>query len=128
MTTQETAADRLRKYFAPGDTAHTILLHVSASGMSRHIAVIATEKNKWNSNPKQSVPVNVSGLVATLLDRKMNKGCTGIVIGGCGMDMGFEIVYSMGKALWPEGTDKPHSTRNGEPDSDGGYAIKHRWI
>ena len=22
----------------------------------------------------------------------------------------------------------PHGTRNGEPDSTGGYALKHRWL
>jgi hypothetical protein len=40
------------------------------------------------------------------------------------MDMGFDLVYSLGSALWPNGTDTPHGTRNGEPDSDGGYALK----
>jgi hypothetical protein len=31
-------------------------------------------------------------------------------------------------ALWPNGTDTPHGTRNGEPDTNGGYALKHRWM
>lgn len=23
---------------------------------------------------------------------------------------------------------EPHGRRNGDPDSDGGYALKHRWL
>lgn len=53
---------------------------------------------------------------------------SGIAIGGCGMDMGFSLVYDLGRTLWPNGTPKAHSTRNGEPDRDGGYALKHQWI
>ena len=52
----------------------------------------------------------------------------GLVIGGCGMDMGFHVVYNLGRAMWPDGTPDPHGTRNGEPDRDGGYALKHRWL
>jgi hypothetical protein len=59
-------------------------------------------------------------------DRLADDG--GIKIGGCGMDMGFDLVYSLGATLWPNGTRKPHGTRNGEPDSAGGYALNHRWM
>ena len=38
------------------------------------------------------------------------------------MDMGFQAVYCLGLSLWPDGTPEPHSTRNGEPDTNGGYA------
>lgn len=51
----------------------------------------------------------------------------GVRVGGCGMDMGFHIVYTLGHAMWPNGTRKPHGTRNGEPDTAGGYALKHKW-
>ena len=46
----------------------------------------------------------------------------GIVCNGCGMDMGFDLVYSLGYSIWPKGT------RNGQPDKDGGYALRHSWI
>ena len=52
----------------------------------------------------------------------------GLRVSGCGMDMGFHVVYNLGYALWPDGTPEPHGTRNGAPDSDGGYALKHRWL
>lgn len=51
-----------------------------------------------------------------------------IKIGGCGMDMGFALVYELGMKLWPDGTPEPHGQRNGEPDSNGGYALRQRWI
>lgn len=44
------------------------------------------------------------------------------------MDMGFHVVYALGSALWPDGTPAPHGTRNGEPDTAGGYALKHEWL
>jgi hypothetical protein len=49
-------------------------------------------------------------------------------VNGCGMDMGFSVVCNLGAMLWPMGTDTPHGTRNGAPDSAGGYALKHKWI
>jgi hypothetical protein len=52
----------------------------------------------------------------------------GVKVAGCGMDMGFHLIYSLSYALFPKGTDAPHGTRNGVPDSDGGYALKHEWL
>ena len=46
-----------------------------------------------------------------------------ISMGGWGYSKSFQIGYSLGCALWPNGTPEPHGTRNGEPDSAGGYAI-----
>lgn len=58
---------------------------------------------------------------ATPLDR----GEWVIGMGGAGYDAGFECVYQLGRALWPNGTPEPHGVRNGEPDSEGGYALRH---
>lgn len=124
-------AAKLRKYFKPGDTAYTQLLSVSSSGMSRHIAVIATEAQtveEYDGKKRRVyVPVNISALVGGLLDYKQAKD-GGLVVGGCGMDMGFHVIYAMSSHMWPKGTPKPHGRRNGEPDSSGGYAINHRWL
>lgn len=46
-----------------------------------------------------------------------------IVLSGYGYSKSFQIGYSLGSALWPNGTPAPHGWRNGEPDSAGGYAI-----
>ena len=62
-----------------------------------------------------------------MLDMKIGKH-GGLVVGGCGFDAGFEVVYNLGSLLWPNGTPEPHGTRNREPDSTGGYALKQdRW-
>ncbi len=109
----------LHKILKPGSRVYCVLRHVSASGMSRRIDFYArgTEEGM----------VFLSGYIATALDyRRSDKG--GIVVGGCGMDMGFHVVYSLGYTMWPKGTTEPHSTRNGEPDTSGGYALKSEWL
>ncbi len=112
------ARKHLKKILKPGDTVYTVLKHVSQSGMSRRIDFYAIKKNQ---------PVFLSGWMADLLDYRQHKdGC--LVVGGCGMDMGFSVVYNLGYALWPKGTPKPHGKRNGEPDHSGGYALEHKWI
>lgn len=115
----EQSRQQLLKWLKPGDTVHTVLRHVSSSGMSRRISVIVTTPDG---------PLDVSGYVAQVLDMRRNDRDGSIVAGGCGMDMGFSIVYNLGYHLWPKGTAEPHGKRNGEPDSDGGYALKHRWL
>lgn len=107
---------RLHEILKPGDTVHTVLRHVSASGMTRHISVIAGECN------------DITWYVMHALGERRSDKTGGLVIGGCGMDMGFQVVYNLGYALWPDGTPEPHGTRNGEPDTCGGYALKHRWL
>ena len=71
--------------------------------------------------------------VALALDYKRDnaRGRDGIKIGGCGMDMGFAIVYALGRKLFPEGFKVNGRGRNGDTsgwDNDGGYALKHRWL
>lgn len=111
---RDDALARLRAMIQPGDTIHCILRHVSRSGMSRRISFYHGD---------------------TMLDRYiLNLGLgasgkgDGVRVDGCGMDMGFSVVYNLGATLWPKGTDTPHGMRNGEPDSDGGYALKSRWL
>jgi len=108
----------LRKLLKPGDEVYTILRHVSQSGMSRNIDTVIAKKGQIQ---------NITNLVADACGSSKSKAGS-IKIGGCGMDMGFEIVYRLGCSLWPKGTRKPHGTRNGEPDHAGGYALVHRWL
>jgi hypothetical protein len=111
---REAARASLLKKLKPGDTVHTILRHVSRSGMMRHISVvIGAEDITWEV-------ALVTG------DKRADNG--GIKMTGCGMDMGFALVYELGARLWPNGTAAPHGTRNGKPDCDGGYALKQRWL
>lgn len=112
-------ADRLRDTLEPGQTVYTILRHCSASGMSRRISLAVVNKD---------LEVQVIDFwAAHAMDDKIHKD-GGIVVNGCGMDMGFALVYNLGRRLWPNGAPEPHGRRNGEPDSDGGYALKHSWV
>ena len=61
----------------------------------------------------------------------------GITRGGCGMDMGFDLIYSLSRTLYPNGfacigewcPSNDHSNRDyGLAHSDGGYALNQRWL
>ena len=107
-----------KKLIKPGQTIYCTLRSVSANGVQRRISLHTIHKG-------QLISLDHTASVLT--------GCTlsdkgGIVCNGCGMDMGFDLVYSLGQSLWPNGTPRPHGTRNGQPDKDGGYALNHTWI
>jgi hypothetical protein len=85
-------------------TIYTYTEHVSKSGMRRHIKPIVIVDGE---------PINISGYIADmgLFQRvKMGKG-DGVIVKGCGADMGFHIVYSISRALYGDG-----------------YALKHKWF
>lgn len=117
-------AKNLRALLKPGQKVFTTLLHVSSSGMSRRIKVTLPVRGKTRADDTIR---DISHLVAGATGRKMGSD-GGVVMGGCGMDMGFALVYEIGEAVWPKGTRKPHGTRNGQPDKAGGYALKHVWL
>lgn len=112
------AVSDLRNLIKSGETVYTVLRHVSQSGMSRNIDLFVIRKNQLRC---------ITHDVGTLLDMKQARN-GGLTVSGCGMDMGYHIVYALGSAIWPKGTRKAHSTRNGKPDHDGGYALNHKWI
>ena len=103
---KEEAIKILKEKIKKGDTLWTQLKHISQSGMMRHISVRQIKNN---------YPFDWSRLVAIALDWKQAKnkfgGYNGIKVGGCGMDMGFHLVYTLSKVLY-----------------DDGYAIKHQWL
>lgn len=113
----------LKKRIKPGDTVYTVLRHRSASGMRRHISLFIIGKRKGE---KPHI-LDIDYSAAIVMGDKVAKD-GGIIADGCGQDMGFALVYNLGRALWPKGTPKPHGSRNGAPDSDGGYALKHSWL
>lgn len=117
---QEAAREELRAMLKPGQKVYTILRHCSRSGMQRVIdlKIIDKDGDHLHIGPKAAIAMG------DRYDYRRN----GIVAGGCGMDMGFNLVYNLGSYLWPKGTGKPHGRRNGEPDTSGGYALKHEWL
>jgi len=108
---KEQARDALREQVQAGQTVFTVLRSVSSSGMSRQIDVYLIQDDK---------PVYITGLVARLLDYRQAKSGA-LFVRGCGTDMGFEVVYSLSRALFPDGN--PERT-----DRDAGYALKQAWI
>ena len=104
---KEYAIKRLKEEFKKGDTVYTQLYHVSQSGMTRHIGVrqLAVDDNK------KVRPLNWSYLVSFALDWRLNKNANGLIVGGCGMDMGFHLVYTLSRVLYNDG-----------------YALKHEWL
>ena len=113
------ARNELRAILKPGDTVYTKLQHCSKSGMMRVIDLFVIRDNE---------PLRITWQACKATNTAYNEKHEGMRMDGCGMDMGFAAVYSLGYALWPKGTPEPHGTRNGEQDSDGGYALKHRWL
>jgi hypothetical protein len=111
------AIKRLRKDYGvkPGTKIYTTVKHVARSGMSRTISLYVVRKGEI---------LDITSLVARAVGYSMDHKRWGIRSHGCGMDMCFEAVYNLGCAMWPKGTPKPHSTRNGKPDNSGGYALK----
>lgn len=118
------ALHMLRKYLKPGDTVHCVLRHVSASGMSRRIDFYKLRGDDM---------IYLSGYISNLLGYKRGDK-SGLRVDGCGMDMGFAVVYELSRALYPEGfkvSDKTihrNGKPNGETDTDGGYALRSTWI
>lgn len=125
-TEREEAKRELRKLLKPGQTVYCILRHRSASGMSRVIdlciaqmeyredyplkpadqAAFEGEKD-YSAKPKRTrIGCSIRGigwLAAKAMGDEMDRERPGIRVSGCGMDMGFHLVYNLGRTLYPEG-------------------------
>ena len=114
----------------PGDTVYTVLRHVSQSGMSRNISLMVIKDNEVRH-------IDYSTHILTGYPLAKHEG---VKIGGCGMDMGFALVYDLSRALYGSGYecigDKCPSNfhvnnrdkRITEQIHKDGYALKHRWL
>lgn len=152
----ETAKDKLRGWIKPGQTVYTILDRVSSSGMTRHIRIVLPYTREDGTIDH----LHPNHAVGVVLGYRQAKRGDGLVVGGCGMDMGFHLVYSLSRSLFPAGFGcigqgcpsndhsngdrdyTPHydgTPRNAEEvgkvltphrhyHSDGGYALRHRWL
>ena len=127
----------LRKMLPPGTVVWTILRHVSRSGMLREIAVAVPtvrsgEPELWH----------LTNIVADAIGEKVGKH-EGVRVGGAGMDMGFDLVYRLSSALYPNGyrctgerrcQGAEHANEQapyGDPmlmHRNGGYALRQRWL
>ena len=140
LSEKEKAVVELRELLKPGDMVYTKLNHVSRSGMTRSIEVMVFRDN---------APINLTWRVSEVLGYKIHNKHWGLKVGGCGMDMGFSVIYNLSSALYSgigyeclndaEGNDKcPSSyhvnsrpydgTNKGEPVHHDGYALRQRWL
>jgi hypothetical protein len=101
-------------------TVYTVIRHVSASGMYREISVvipvISTEVNESAPVVRTTMVrqfVHPSYTIAGLLNRGYSEknGHNAVICKGCGMDMGFDLVYNLSSVLYGDG-----------------YKIKQEWI
>lgn len=119
---REEAMRNLRELLQPGDTVYTALKHVSRSGMLRVIQPYIIRDNE---------PRYIGRLVAKATNYPYDRNKEGVRVGGCGMDMGFALVYSLSRTLFPDGFKVEGRGRNGDMsgwDKDGGYALKQSWL
>ena len=106
---QAEATARLLEWVKPGDTLYTQVKNVSRSGMSRVIQVIQLENNE-----PRYLGYNVAQALGWSYDRKRE----GVKVSGCGMDMGFHLIYELSVKLFcTEGYDH-----------DKAYSLKQRWL
>lgn len=105
---RQESKEMLQAMIKEGDTIYTVLTHVSASGMSRDIKVLI-------GNSDNSI-TDISMYVANTLEYKRAKSGD-IKVSGCGMDMGYHVVYSLSKELFKNTEQK-----------DSGYVLNHRWL
>lgn len=92
---RQEAIERLREWIKPGATLRTILRHRSSSGMSHVISVIGIGTD--------GTIEDYSFNVAKALDLPIDRDRGGVKVSGCGMDMGFHVVYELSRKLFPEG-------------------------
>jgi hypothetical protein len=129
---QADAIEFLRQILKPGDIVYCVLRHVARSGMTWHIDfyLLGQGEPRW-----------LSGYMSTALGLRRAPHDNGLVVGGCGMDMGFHCVYNLSRGLWPDGVgcigegcpsnDHSNGDRDrtiGHPHRNGGYALRSRWL
>lgn len=112
-TERDQAIERLREWFPKGSTVYTILRHVSRSGMQRTIGLVSLrgQEDGRETNPNAVDIRHPNYAASEVLGYTLDKQREGVKVGGCGMDMGFAVVYDLARVLY-----------------DDGYALKHEWL
>lgn len=108
----EATKEELRAMLPPGSTVYTVLRHVSRSGMRR--AIDAYALTAVNGKIEKSW---LSRRVAAVCGYSFDDRREAVTVNGCGMDMGFDLVYNLSHALY-----------DGDGKSDPGYTLRHEWL
>ena len=99
---------QLRDMLGDKPNVYTILRSVSSSGMSRHISLKIVHRGEL---------IDITYLAARVMGDKLSEklGHNTIRVNGCGMDMGWHLVYNLSSTIYA-GADRA------------GYVINQRWI
>lgn len=105
----------LRDWLKPGDTVYTVLDHVSRSGMMRHIRVLVPtiEQTPCDCHTfPESAPhfigaprlgfVHPNYATSIVTGTPMTGRRDALKVSGCGMDMGFALVYELSHKVYPD--------------------------
>lgn len=93
--TNKAEIEQLREDFPRGSTVHTVIRHVTSSGMGRTISVLFAVPN--------GEIYDMSYAAARALGWSMDHRRGGVKVQGAGMDMAFHLVYSLAQALYGDG-------------------------
>ena len=104
---KEHAYTVLRVLVPAGSAVYTATLHTARGGMSRRIALLIPIVDYKG----RGAIANISGYAREVLDLKDDRWPGAVRIDGCGMDMGFDLVYRLATALYGDGR-----------------ALRHEWI
>ena len=105
-TEKKESIEALKKLIGRNYKVYTSCDHVSASGMTRNISCYIA---------KGGDIIDITWHVARVLEYKRNRDNGGMVVRGCGMDMGFSVVYNLSCAMYPR-------------TKSGGYKLEQRWM
>lgn len=97
------AKEMLLRYLQPDSTVYTVLRHVSQSGMQRRIDLFSIGQHEGKPYMQY-----LSGYAAALMEGRLSKK-QGIVVNGCGMDMGFHLVSNLSYYLFGKEGQLRHS-------------------
>ena len=115
----------LRSILKPGSDVYTTVRSVAKSGMSRTMTLHVVLDGEIRG---------ITYSAAVVLGYPLQNGGS-LRVNGCGMDMGFHIVYCLSRRLFPDGFIPAEAGKSGrnralatELDEDGGYALTQRWL
>ena len=92
------AIEYLRGILPPGSTVYTVLRHVSRSGMYRSIDLYVLDVDEHGHPGRRWISSYAARACGWKLDKRDAIGA-----GGCGMDMGFHLVSTLSRVLYPDG-------------------------
>ena len=102
---REEARAELQGLLTPGQTVYCILRHVSRSGMYRRISFYILRDAGPDYKPEERYyPYYLDRLILQAGIGDAPRGNNdGVGVSGCGMDMGFHVVYSLSCFAFPDG-------------------------